>query len=261
MLLTKDDGSTVLTVSDEYTSKIITFSYNYLQEQGYFNEEPLDSEGYIPWFTYPSIHFLKDILKKDMKVLEYGCGYSTLFFKDKVGDLVSIEHNPEWYQFLKNSNPNLNVILAEENSEIHPDADYIIKQCLLRIPEISTGDIELDKKHGLTNLPFSGYASQIFNRPKKYFDIIVIDGMARALTTMLSVDMLKDDGVIILDNSDRWHYNFCQRYLYDHGFGRIDFWGPGHFNYHKWCTSFYSRNFKIKNLKVERPVTNEPMYV
>lgn len=261
VLTSKEDGSSILQVPEEFTSKIITFTYNYLQEEGYFNDEPIDQDGYIPWFTYPSITFLKDIIHSDMNVMEYGCGYSTLFFNKRVKEVYSVEHDPYWYSILTNYDSALNVVLAKENDPIIPSSEAVINQCLLRIPPVITNDIEFDRKHGLLNLEFRGYASQIYNRPKKHFDIIVVDGMARSLCTMLAVEMIKDDGYIILDNSDRWHYNFCQRYLYDHGFGRIDFWGPGHSNYHKWCTSFYSKNFKIQNHKVERPVTDKPLNV
>jgi hypothetical protein len=259
-LIRKDDGTSTLSVPEEFTSQIITFSYNYLQEEGYFNAEPIDSEGYIPWFTYPSISFLKDILSRNMKVMEYGCGYSSLFFKNRVSELYSVEHDVHWYNVIANKY-NVNVKLAEENSVMVPEGDHIIQQCLLRIPPVSTDNVDFDRKHGLLNNSFIGYASQIFNYPKHHFDIIVVDGMARSLCTMLAVDMINPDGYIILDNSDRWHYNFCQRYLFDHGFGRVDFWGPGHYNYHKWCTSFYSKNFKVHNLQVERPVNNNPIYV
>lgn len=256
-LIKKDDGTSALTVPEEYTSQIITFAYNYLQEEGYFHDELKDSEGFIPWFTYPSIAFLKDILRRDHKVLEYGCGYSSLFFKSRVQELLTVEHDEQWANLLLQHNPSLDIKLAPANSEIVPHGLSQIQNYLLQIPPSTMNFEEADYKHGLINDAYAGYASKIFERPSKYFDIIIIDGMARNLCAMLAVDHIKDDGYIIVDNSDRPHYNFIQRHLISSGFKRIDFWGPGYYNYHKWCTSFYSKNFNVVNQKVERPMTNE----
>jgi hypothetical protein len=104
---------------------------------------------------------------------------------------------------------------------------------------------------------FIGYASEIFVKPKGYYDIVVIDGMARVLTGFLAAKMVSDTGYIILDNSDRWHYNTLQKHLIEQGFGRIDFWGPGTGNYHAWCTSIFSKNFKIRNKSPERVVNDK----
>jgi len=253
-LIKKDDGTSALTVPEEYTSQIITFAYNYLQEEGYFHDELKDKEGFIPWFTYPSIAFLKDILRRDHKVLEYGCGYSTLFFSKHVDELYTIEHDSAWADTLLKHNKNLDIKLAPANSEIHVDAVSHIQNLLLQVPPITMENDDADYKHGLVNDLYAGYASRIYDRPNKYFDIIIIDGMARSLCAMLAVERIKEDGYIIVDNSDRHHYNFIQRHLINSGFKRIDFWGPGYYNYHKWCTSFYSKNFNIVNTKIERPI-------
>ncbi len=256
-LIKREDGTSTLTVPEEYTSQIITFAYNYLQNQGYFHDELKDNEGFIPWFTYPSIDFLKDILRKELKVLEYGCGYSSLFFKKMVDELYTVEHDQAWAKILLEYDPSLTIDLSPADSPVHVEHENIIRNYLLQIPPVTMSVPELDYKHGLLNYEYSGYASRILNKPKGYFDIIIIDGMCRSLCAMLAADYIKDDGYIILDNSDRPQYNFIQRHLINSGFKRIDFWGPGYYNYHKWCTSFYSKNFNVVNTKVERPLDQE----
>jgi len=57
---------------------------------------PLELE--LPWFSYAAIDFLKDFLKPDMRVCEYGSGGSTLFFSKRVRSVYSIEDNPEWFE-------------------------------------------------------------------------------------------------------------------------------------------------------------------
>ena len=57
---------------------------------------PLDLE--LPWFSYAAIDFLKEFLKPEMTVCEYGSGGSTLFFARRVKSVFSIEDNREWFE-------------------------------------------------------------------------------------------------------------------------------------------------------------------
>ncbi|MBL0257980.1 MAG: hypothetical protein IPQ03_10865 [Bacteroidetes bacterium] len=60
------------------------------------------------WLTYPVIDFLKNYLRKDMRVFEYGGGGSTLFFAKRVAELVTVEHDKDWFQ-------KLSLILIDKN--------------------------------------------------------------------------------------------------------------------------------------------------
>jgi hypothetical protein len=125
---------------------------------------------------------------------------------------------------------------------------------------VRSDDRDHDVRHGLINNEFAGYASTIYNYPQGYFDVIVLDGMARALSGVLAVERARDDTLIILDNSDRWQYNTLQQYLIDKGYKRIDFWGPGWNNYNAWCTSVFCKNFSFKNNRSLRPETEGPIF-
>lgn len=249
-----------LSVPDRVRFKLSTFGYCYLQEHGYFNDDPSDKDGYTPWYTYPAIAFLKDILHPEHKVFEYGSGYSTLFFKDKVQELYTVEHDDAWAKKLVDHRPDLEIHVVPESANVHESSFDKIEHFKHHFPQYRSNNDGHDRMHGLNNADFLGYASEIYERPKGHFDIIVVDGMARALCAYLAADMIKDDGIIILDNSDRWQYNFIQEYMIGQGFGRIDFWGPGHENYYAWCTSFYSKAFKIKNKNVLRPIKDGPIF-
>jgi predicted O-methyltransferase YrrM len=50
----------------------------------------------IPWLVPESIFLLDRLLTKDMRVLEFGSGGSTLFFSKRVKSVLSFEHNPKW---------------------------------------------------------------------------------------------------------------------------------------------------------------------
>ena len=59
-------------------------SHNLLQ-----SKLPLDLE--LPTFSYAAIDFLKDFLRPDMNVAEYGSGPSTLFFARRVQRVFAVE--------------------------------------------------------------------------------------------------------------------------------------------------------------------------
>ncbi len=75
------------------------------------------------------------------------------------------------------------------------------------------------------------------------FDIIIIDGRDRVNSIKNSLESLNEEGVIILDDSERADYKDGIEFLLTKGFKKIDFWGisPGLF-YKKNTTVFYKVN-------------------
>jgi hypothetical protein len=61
--------------------------------------------------------FLQERLKKDMRVFEYGSGFSTLWLASRVRSVVSIETEEVWYRNLKSKLPS-NVQLSLVDFEI-----------------------------------------------------------------------------------------------------------------------------------------------
>lgn len=247
--LVEVEGTHKLNFTQDLTSHLATHAFYYLQPNGWFSDFPCDEEGVTPWYTYPSIAYLKDIISKDWKVLEYGGGYSSLYFKKNVSQLITIEHNEEWANKLLKENGNLDIRIKKEKSNIHPEAEKFAQTFFKTFKQIHTENPVFNSTHGLLNEDFVGYAGTIFQAMPNFYDLVVIDGMARSLCAYFAVESqkLKNDGIIILDNSDRVQYNPIQEYLHSKGFGRVDFWGPGWNNYEPWCTSFYSRKFPINN--------------
>jgi len=246
---------TLFSMNDYFSinQKINGFAATYLFREGWFNEIPSINGNALPWLTYPAIHFLKDITHNRTKVLEFGAGYSSIFFNQCASECHTVEHNPEWFRKIKKDHPSFDILLCTEdtpNQPISPHYDEFIK---LKFDLPLSNNLEHNKIHGLTNDFFQNYSSQIFNWPEGYFDTILIDGMARSLTGYYASRMISKSGVIVLDNSDRWQYNSLQNYLISQGFGRIDFWGPGPLNAYGWCTSLFSRSYDILNTKIDRP--------
>ena len=167
---------------------------------------PVDRDGSaLPWFTYASIFFLSKRIKPEMVVFEYGSGGSTIWWSRRLRRVVACEHDLAWLNSVKAKAP-ANVELLHR--ELTPEGAY-------------AGAI-------------LGYARQ--------FDIIVIDGRQRAQCAINSLGALKEDGVLIWDNSDRPRYREGIALLVGHGFKRLDFAGDGPINAFRSCTSIFYRN-------------------
>jgi hypothetical protein len=236
-----------------WSQKIFALANNYLSSVGWFNQKPINGNGPTPWFTYPAISFVDDILTEDMKVFEYGAGYSTMYFANCVREVKSVDHNMDWVNHISEVSPKTSVVFCGEDAEPLPAAQKYVEEFMgLNFECPVSNNRSHNIEHGLLNLEFAKYASQVVNWDVGYFDVIVVDGMARALSGYIASKFIADDGYIILDNSDRWQYNSLQEYLISQGFGRIDFWGAGPVNAYGWCTSVFSKSFKLKNKKIKR---------
>ena len=189
------------------TLRLLSFSrYGYLNEIGwinsYINKMPIDSFGRpVPWCTYGYIDFISPRLKKYMSIFEYGLGNSTLFYSDKVKKVTSVEHEKSWYDSFKNK--------VNNNSTIY---------------------YEFLEKKGYEKAPM---------RSNSFFDIIIIDGRKRVKCIKESINYLKEDGVIVLDDAHRSEYIEGVKFLEESGYKQLPFFGisPGFFS--KNCTTIF----------------------
>jgi predicted O-methyltransferase YrrM len=122
-----------------------------------------------------------------MKVFEYGAGASTLWWAQRVSEVLSCEHDPQWFELTRKGVPsNAKIVHA-------PRDNYL-------------------------------YANRILEHVNE-FDIVVIDGRDRVRCARNSINALTQQGVVIWDNSDRDYYKPGFEFLQQHGFRRIDFFG------------------------------------
>ena len=168
-----------------------------LKDDGWFRsykeKYPVDGDGNpLPWITYPAIEFLKRRVNRDLSVFEYGCGGSTLWWSSRVREVVSVEHDREWF----------------------------LKMSAKKPANVSMYQIDLER-NGAYSKKIGSFANA--------FDIIVIDGRDRVNCARNSLGALKRDGVIIWDNSDRSEYQDGYDFLFRHGFKKLEFVGlcPG----------------------------------
>lgn len=135
---------------------------------------------YKPWIHTNVTNILKKTIKKDTKILEFGSGFSTLFFQNYSNNVISIEHNRSWYnKILPKINNNTKYILKEEDYISKPSYDSIFYSC--------------NSLNELLNIEI----------PDEYFDIILVDGINRVNCVLASYKKLKRKGILILDDSNR----------------------------------------------------------
>lgn len=113
----------------------------------------------FPWYTETFLHILRTWNISDWIVGEFGAGASTLWWRDKVKELVSVDSNPDW--------------AAKSGANFARTEDEYI------------GALGVDTK----------------------YDCIIIDGEWRNECAYVALKLIKYNGIIILDNSDRDDYN------------------------------------------------------
>lgn len=191
---------------------LLSFNHKgYLHDIGWFkafnSKSPVDGEGNpIPWVTYSFIDFIRERIKKQHTVFEFGSGNSTFFYAKYAGIVVSVEHDKEWYDKIVKEKP--------ENSEM-------IFCELVRGGDYCKMPVKLEES----------------------FDIIIVDGRDRVNCCKQAVDALSPTGVIVLDDSEREFYREAADFLLKKGFRQLAFTGisPGLF-YRKATSVFYKDN-------------------
>lgn len=165
----------------------------YLDECGWLasrsSGQSVDRDGNpIPWITYAAIAFLSTRTRPDMRVFEFGSGNSTLWWAQRVRDVRAVEHDEGWArQVARSLPPNATV----SHVPLTPGGDY----------------------------------SRSASRTNQRFHVVVIDGRDRVNCALASTGSLRDDGVILWDNSERGRYQHGLAALAKEGFKRIGFRG------------------------------------
>jgi hypothetical protein len=119
-----------------------------------------------------------------------------------------------------------------------------------RLRPLSPANVQLlaasssgDEVGRLTNEgDLSEYLAVIDKYPSACFDIIIVDGHERLGAVVAALPHLKEEGLLILDNSDRVAHQSALRYLKDVGFTRIDFYGIVPASGIPACTSVFGRS-------------------
>lgn len=135
----------------------------------------------VPWLPLPVVALLAARMPPDLAVLEYGSGNSTLWWSRRAARVVSVEHDAAFHARLGPQLPaNVEYLLAPAS----PDGAY-------------------------ENAPV---------RFGRAFDLIVIDGVRRVECMQACLPLLKEDGVVIVDNVERPELGPGLEFLRQQGF-------------------------------------------
>jgi hypothetical protein len=187
---------------------------------------PLGDE--LPWVTYSAIDWFSHHLTQDMILFEWGSGGSTAFFSRRVKRIITIEHDPIWYQDVDN--------FLEEKG---------YKNISLRLVEPVTAK-NIDPLYTSTDVnhigkSFESYIKAINEYPDIFFDIVVVDGRARPGCMRQALPKIKPGGFLVLDNSDRTEYKDGQSLMLE--WRTILKFGPGPYVNFPTGTTIWQRPF------------------
>jgi hypothetical protein len=151
---------------------------------------PIDSSE--PWLPYALTEFLSAELNRAARVFEYGSGGSTLWFSQRVREVVSIEHDPAWYTTVSTAAPaNVRVVFARWSTESIDD-----------------------------------YVGRIETYPDGYFDLVVVDGRSRVECIRRARNKVCRGGLLVLDDCNRRPYRPAFDLLSDWRLARFDGLAP-----------------------------------
>jgi hypothetical protein len=198
----------VLAANWPLVSRLLVPGTNFFLESGWLESlkqaKPVSKDGApIPWYTYPAIEFIEPRIGRDMRVFEYGSGWSTLWWAERVAEVFSVEHDTAWSALVQPRLP------ANARVALRTEADRYVGEI-----ETSGGE----------------------------FDIVVVDGEHRNKCARAAAARVKPTGAIVFDNSDRVSFADGVRYLSDAGWLRIDFFGLIPCYAYKNCTSIFFRD-------------------
>ena len=191
-------------------------------------DNALDDEE--PWINFTAKRYLERLLSRTSRIFEFGMGGSTLYFARRAAEVISVEHDEDWFRRVSRKveaaglrNWKGMVVAPERPGEGGSDG---------------AGDYS-STHPALEGCTLRAYASSIDAFPSGYFDIVLIDGRARVGCFAHAVRKIADTGSIILDNSERDEYSKAFTIAETFGLKAINLFGPGPYTLGFWRTSFF----------------------
>lgn len=151
----------------------------------------VDAQGRpLPWLCYPAIDLLAARVTPGLRVFEYGCGHSTLWWAERVQTLAAVEHDAAWH--------------ARMQARLPPSVS------LRHVPLVDGGDYCRAAVQAAGTAGAGGA-----------WDIVVVDGRDRVNCMRESCGVLSAGGVMVVDNTDRPQYAEGLAWLQARGFRRL----------------------------------------
>ena len=173
------------------TDAVITFMVQLFHEYRYIllTKHLRVEKSIRPYMRYREIGIIEEILQKikPRKCLEWGSGFSTLYFAKFMAEnpqWISIEHDKSWCGEIKKKirHPNTEIFYVPANGSYHTAA--------------CEDDAYTDFKD------YIEYPGRFGN-----FDFILVDGRARKECLIKAHEIIYNNGVIVLHDSNRKYYH------------------------------------------------------
>lgn len=166
-----------------------------------------------------------------------GPGGSTLFLLKHAGEVVTVEHDVEWFSKVREllrpaDQSNWTSFLIEPEADTRPNANC---DSVDDWTSYTTGDTNY-RKHR-----FTSYVQVIDQYPDQHFDVVIVDGRSRPSCVVHGYSKLKPGGTLILDNSEVGYYDTSIKFLIEKGCVEKKFSGAGPYNRHFWRTTAFFR--------------------
>ena len=141
-----------------------------------------------PWMRYREIELVEELLTnlQPMCCLEWGTGYSTLFFPSKLShqaSWISIDHDKKWTKTIRDLQPSSIVKIHHVPANEFPWTDEIKDGAYADLTDYIEYPVQ-----------FSPY------------DFILVDGRARNHCIYKAYDLLQPKGIVMLHDANRKEY-------------------------------------------------------
>ena len=139
------------------------------------NQTPMKAG--FPWINYATIQFIHYHISKNMRVVEFGAGGSSIFFLTRGVHLASIEHDEIWIKSVR----------KKLSKKLQRNWTYHL--------------IRPDNEN--TNIPSpEAYLAPLDQLSDSSIDLFLIDGRHRVESIKRAMDKIRPGGYLVLDNCD-----------------------------------------------------------
>ncbi|MCA9092290.1 MAG: hypothetical protein KDA68_02290 [Planctomycetaceae bacterium] len=194
---------------------------------------PLDDE--LPWITLGGLEYLSGILRPTDRVFEWGSGGSTLYIASRVRELVTVEHDREWFervQLRMQEKQRSNWMgFLEEPDSVESDTS--------RSAEVWSDYLSSDERYQKSS--FENYAKRIDEYADGSFNLVSVDGRARPSCIHHAIPKVAPGGVLMLDNAERDYYAPACKEMIEGGWILRECQGPGPYIRYFWSTQFWQK--------------------
>lgn len=190
--------------------KLVVRKNSYLNKTGFIKShqyiQPVNqNNGPIPWMNYAVIELLDERLHKGLDLFEYGAGFSSIWFAERLNKVVSIEYDQAWRKQVEG------LLAPVSNAE-------------LIFQEVGEDYVNGAQRTGSS------------------YHMILVDGRERVACAKASFNALTDDGILILDDSDREEYQEVFTIASNLGFKNLRISGLKPFSFFREESTIFYRN-------------------